>query len=394
VVIRYALVSLAGAIALGCASAMGPADATMRTNLAREVELPAESAIATSDGSVRARVPARLVGEFARTPEGSYYGVFDIGAPNPIGCYLFDEEKEPASQLVAMSDRKFDELAAQRALGKRAVYAIDAGNAGAYPYLGIDWIAVLDEGGYHLKQRFGNRGHRSLYCLHEDAGYAKSFESFFAGFLASLELPEAEDPPQYREISVMRVAGQEVGFEMSSVRRDEQGDYRADTQVALLIPASAEEVQANDDYSIELSRPDGSVINEVSIASNGVDLTRLNLEREEGAWTVRGEMQGKSISERFETPEQLTSALEEMRQLQKVVRGEPSELHYWRWLGSSSPSKPIEHVMRRTSDRSVTVDAGPASVVIEMDDLGARLGKMSIGRFEMQMERVYVDGSL
>jgi hypothetical protein len=386
---------MAGALALGCAGATAtdPGPGSFREQMQREVELPAATEIATADGAVRARVAGRLVGEFARTADGSYDGVFDIGTQTPVGCHLFDEQKDPATQLVMTSDHLFEQIGAMSTIGKKAVYAIDAGNAGAYPYLGVDWVAMLDDAGYHLKQKFGNRGDRSLYCLHQEPGYSKSFEIFFAGFLATLELPEEEGPPQFREISVMRVGGQEVGFEVSSVQRDAEGNFRTDTQVALLVPAAADEVQATDDYSLEYSRPDGSVINEVSISSNGADLTRLNLEREEGVWAVRGEMQGKSIAETFETPEQLTSSLEEMRQIPKVARGEPDELRYWRWLGASSPGKPIEHVMRKAGDESVTVDAGPVQVEIEVDELGAKLGTLKLGRFEMQMERVYIDGS-
>ena len=389
------LASLASAVALGCAGTGVDPD-SFQAQIQRDVELPATSEIATADGVVRARVPGRLVGEFAETAEGSHYGLFDIGTATPVGCYLYDERKEPATHLATESDRVFEQIGATYRLGKRAVFAIDAGHAGAYPYLGLDWIAAVDEAGFHLKQKFGNRGERSLYCLHHDAGYTKAFDTFFASFLATLELPDEPDPPQFREISVIRISGHEVGFEVSSVRRNEQGDYRSDTQVAMLLPVSAEEVQPSDDYAIETSRPDGSVIDEVSVSSTGVDLTRLNLERdeEERVWTVRGEMQGKSISESFAEPERLTSAIEEMRHVQNVARGEPAELRYWRWLGATSPEKPVEHVMRKSGDSAVTIEAGPVHLEIQVDELGARIGTLILGRFEMQMERVYIDGSL
>ena len=386
--------SLVGAVALACASSPDGAPGSLEVQMQRETDLPAATEVATADGTVRARVAGRLVGEFARTAEGSHYGMFDIGTRSPVGCHLFDEDKDPATLLALMSDRVFEEIGARSSLGQKAVYGVDAGNADRYPYLGVDWVATLDGGGLHLKQKFGNHGDRSLYCFHEDAGYAKTFETFFAGFLATLELPEEEAPTQYREISVMRIGGHEVGFEVSSVRRDEDGDYRADTQVALLVPSAVDAVQASDDYSIEYSRPDGSVINEVSISSSGADLTRLNLQREDGVWAVRGEMQGKSISETFDAPEQLTSGIQEARHLQSLLRGEAEELRYWRWIGAARPEQPVEHVMRKTGDRSATVEAGPVRLELEMDEMGPKLGTMKIGRFEMQMERVYVDGSL
>src|SRR5262245_59996382 len=203
------LASLAGALTLGCASAPTSPPDSPEHRMKREGDLAAATGDATPDGTVRARVAGHLIGEFERTSEGSHYGVFDIGTESPVGCFLYDERKEPATHLAMTSDRLFEQIGAQRPIGRKAVYGIDAGHAGPYPYLGVDWIATLDCAGYHLKQKFGNRGERSLYCLHDDAGYQQTFDAFFAGFLASLELPEEPQPPQFREISVIRISGQE-----------------------------------------------------------------------------------------------------------------------------------------------------------------------------------------
>ena len=175
-----------------------------------------------------------------------------------LACHVFDKEKDPASTLVAMSEHVFSELAATRKVANREVLAVAAGNTGADPYLGLDWIATLDGAAYQLKQKFGNRGERSLYCLHDEPGYAASFDRFFAGFLASLDEPEGAAPLVYRDVAVMRIAGREVGFQTFRAQRVADGNYRSIARGSLLILVSSDQLQASDDYSIEVSRPDGS----------------------------------------------------------------------------------------------------------------------------------------
>jgi hypothetical protein len=312
-----------------------------------------------------------------------------------VACHVFDKEKDPANALVAMSDHVFSELAATRKVANREVLAVAAGNTGADPYLGLDWIATLDGAPYQLKQKFGNRGERSLYCLHDEPGYAASFDRFFAGFLASLDEPEGAAPLVYRDVAVMRITGREVGFQTFRAQRLADGNYRSFTRSSLMIPVSSDQLQASDDYSIEISRPDGSVIQEVRISSDGKDLTQLELSRAEGeAWVVKGEMQGKAVSERFAKPDALASVLDENRRMLRVAHGEGPEQHYYRWLGAISPGKPLEHVMSRTGASSVQISVGPLRVDAEVDERGAARGAMQIGRMQIEMERIYVDGSL
>ena len=78
----------------------------------------------------------------------------------------------------------------------------------------------------------------------------------------------------------------------------------------------------------------------------------------------------------------------------RVAHGEGPEQHYYRWLGAISPGKPLEHVMSRTGASSVQISVGPLRVDAEVDERGAVRGAMQIGRMQIEMERIYVDGSL
>jgi hypothetical protein len=356
----------------------------------REVVLPEAAPLASADGAVRARVAGRLVGELTRTAE-SWYGQFDIGSSVPVECHVFDTVKDPATSLVQISAALFAEIARTRKVESREILAFDASNAGANPYLSLGWLAKIDGLAYQIKQKFATRGDRALYCLHNEPGYAIAFDRFFSGFLTSLEVNE-RGAPVYRDVAVLSMNGHEAGFQAVRVTRDPNGHYRTETQSAMVIPTSPSEAMASDDWTVEFTLPDGGLINEVWVSSDGNDLTKLDLSRGKDAWTVTGRMQGKEIAERFDA--KLLSAVEEYRRILRVARGELGEQRYSRWLGTMSPGKPLEHVMTRTGESTVRIAAGPVKVDLEVDDHGAARGSTHMGRLEIGMERVYVDGAL
>lgn len=380
------------ALAAGCASGpSGEPPLELRRLMQRELELPKVAPVATADGSVRARVAGRLVGELTRTPDHTWFGSFDIGARSPVQCHVFDEQQDPASTLVKMSENVLGATGTARKIDRREILSVDAGHVGPHPYLGLDWIATIDGLSYQVKQKFATRGDRSLYCLHDETGYAQAFDRFFAGFVGSLEVEE-EDAPIYREVVVVSIGGQEVGYQATSVTRDADGDYRSHAHGATIIPAAADQAIASDDQQVEFSRADGTVINQVWTSSDGKDLTQFDLRRREGVWTVTGQMQGKPVSERFAA--ELTSGVQESRLIMRVARGELGEARYARWLGTLSPGKPLDHVMTKIGSASVRVAAGPVKVEVEVDERAPKRGVLHVGRLEMVMERVYVDGSL
>jgi hypothetical protein len=384
--------AIAALLAVACAGGpSGEAPLELRDLMKREVVLPAPAPVASADGAIRARVAGRLVGAFEKTPDRTWFGEFDIGTHAPVKCQVFEQAKDPASALIELSESLFTGTGRTRKVESREILTVDVGNAGPYPYLSFDWVAKIDGLAHQIKQKLATRGDRSLYCVHDESGYATAFEQFFAGFLTSLEIEEGA-PTIYREVVVLSIAGHQVGYNATRVTRDADGDYRTDTQGAMLIPTGSDEAMASDDQSVEFSRSDGSVINQVWLSSDGRDLTRLDLDRSGGAWKVTGQMQGKAVSERFEG--NLTSAVDETRRILRVARGEIGEQRYVRWLGTLSPGKPLAHVMTKTGASTVRVAAGPVKVDFEVDERGATRGSMHMGRLEIATERVYVDGSL
>jgi hypothetical protein len=383
---------IAALLVAACAGGpSGEAPLELRNLMKREVKLPAATPVASADGEVRAKVAGRLVGAFEKTPGHTWYGEFDIGTSTPVKCHVFAQAQDPANMLIQLSQSLFARTATTRKVESREILAVDAGNAGPHPYLSFDWVAKIDGLAYQIKQKFATRGDRSLYCLHDESGYAAAFEQFFTGFLASLEM-EKEDAALYRDVSVLSIGGHEVGYQAVRIVRDADGDYRTETAGATLIPTGSDEAIGSDEQSVEFSHPDGSVINEALLSNDGKDLTRLDLARKGGRWVVTGRMQGKDVSEHFEG--KLVSAVDENHRLLRVAHGEIGEQRYVRWLGAISPGKPIDHVMTKTGDSSVRVAAGPLHVDVQVDERGGARGVMHIGRLDIAVERTYVDGNM
>ena len=163
------------------------------------------------------------------------------------------------------------------------------------------------------------------------------------------------------------------------------------------MPSAADTVVPSDDFSLEWSRPDGSLINQVSISSDGSSLTRLGLQPVDSGvgWRVQGEMKGKMVDASFESALPLLSTRGENQLMLRLGRGElAGEVEYVRWLGALNPTEPTACRARQAGDDRVEAEAGPLSIELELDERGVARGALGMGRLKMTMKRVYVEGTL
>jgi hypothetical protein len=386
--------ALAAALGVGCATPAGDAaaPASFETLRARELELPPSEAIAAPDGSFRARPAGRLIADL-ESQEGLWSGAFDIGSTGPVGCVFYGESVDASTMLRLLADGYFAEIAKLRELGERRVLSVDAGNFGRTPFLALDWAAVIDGAAYQVKLKFANKGDRAIYCAHDETGYERAFEDFFRGLVESYSDGGESEPADFREISLVSVGEMTVGYQVTEVRKDSDGDFRIDVIGSTLIPTGPDTVNSSDDYFVEFARPDGSLINQVVASSDGTSLTRLELERGDAAWTVAGEMQGKPVEASFESESPLLSSLGEVRLLARIAKQElVGDVSYPRWVGPVNPTTVTTHVARSSGGSSVDVQAGPIAMTVDVDDLGMASATIRMGRLEMNFERVYAEG--
>lgn len=385
------LVGCAGATPAGESGEVPTGD--FETLRARESTLPKAAELLAPDGSFRAQAEGGLSGALEKV-EGAWYGTFDIGTDEPAECLFFAEEKDAATSLVALAEGFFSELGKTRKLGKRQVLAIGGGAVGPSPYLGIDWLVVLDSLVYQVKFKFANKQDRAIYCSHGETGYAKSFDTFFRSILRSFSAG-GETAAQYRDVSLISLGELTVGYQTLTITRDDAGDIATVVNGSTLVPAAADTVIASDDYNLEWSRPDGTLINQVSISSDGTNLTQLELGPSRAGWNVSGKMQGKTVARSFQSELPLLSTHGEYRLIRRVASGEFSDdVSYARWMGPVHPTAPTPHVARSLGGSRVQVDAGPIASEVEVDQQGIARGTIRMGRVEMDVKRVYVEGEL
>ena len=368
----------------------GPLDVLLE----REVTLPRTTRVSAPDGSFRGKAASRGRVTLERT-EVSYYGSFDIGTSGPIECHVLDESNDASVSLVALSESYLEELGANLEVGQKQLLSVDAGVAGATPYLGLDWLVAVDDVGFQLKLKYANKGDRSLYCVHAETGYTRAFDDFFAGFLESLDVPGMGRSAAFEEVTLVTIGDLRVGYQSLRMTPDAAGDLRIETQVSLLIPAGPGAVSSSDEYSVEWSRPDGRLINQKVASNDGLVVNELDLANLDGIWVVSGSVQGKPITKTFETQDPLMSSLVGYHHLRSVARGElTGEMRYTRWLGAVRPGAGVDHSLRVGDASTVTIDAGPVTLHAEADELGSPRGTLEAGRLVMGLERAYVDGSL
>jgi hypothetical protein len=359
--------------------------------MARELTLPRATAFEPTDGSFRVEAAGRLdtaLEEF----EEAWSGAFQIGSDAAVECLFFKETNDAAASLVSLSQSYFEQLASERDLAERRLMSIGADSVGPTPYLAIDWLAAIDDAAYQVKLKYANKGERGISCLHAETGYARTFDAFFRGLVASYS-GAAEAAVDFRDVTLVSIGEITVGYQTTEITEEADGDFAIVLIAASLVPTGPTSVSSSDDSLWEWSRPDGTLINQLVVSSDGMTLTRLSLEPVDGVWQVRGEMQGKPIDASFDTPSPLFSSRGEYQLMRQVAAGEVGgEVSYQRWLGPVNPTVATRHIARAGGAARVEVTAGPLTITAEVDDRGVSSSRLEMGRVRMSLERVYVEG--
>jgi len=272
---------------------------------ARESGTMKARTIESGDDGFRATVPARLSGK-VEVADDSYSMTLDIGSESPVQCEVIRGGFDPANLLRAAADITFAEVEPIHGkIEKKAVERIDAGVVGHSPLLEIDWIYRANDGSGPrlgaIKQAAAQKGGHGIYCAHIELGYSQTFRNVVRSLVESLQMPDAEGHGEayFFELETMRTNDMNVGVSMIRLVRDEDGDTKATTLSSMLLPAGEGTVQAQDSYTTEWLRPDGSLINAAHVEiRNGEIESNLRLtEQDDGQWWVEGEHMGKALEQ-------------------------------------------------------------------------------------------------
>jgi hypothetical protein len=222
--------------------------------------------------------------------------------------------------------------------------------------------------------------------------------------LASLEFRlGSAAPPRFSEVSTMSIRGMQIGVVYTTLRVDANGDARVDSLTSVLLPVTAEALQASDTYEVEFARADGRLINHVHVETqNGELTTHLKLNPDaDGVWSVEGTFQGKPLSTRIESARDLSSWLGDALALRRTLAagGSGAEVTLTRWIPEADPTRLVDGTI------SIGRQVGPERYAAKLDAAGIEAdlvvdrsgtiasASMDMGVADVDVERVYVRGA-
>ena len=380
---------------------------------AREGKLGGVREIHSSDGSFSVKLPVAIIGTIDKQQQGSYAIDFSVGSDASATCVIYPGPIDPAAVLRALSQETFSD-GIEKEQGKiesRAYETINAGQFGKTPFLALSWTYRVNDGKElrvgALKQYTAVKQGHGIYCSHIDLGYVHTFESVVRALIESLEFhnqtPTAQKPFYY-ELSVTIMQGFRVGYYLITLEHDAAGDVKTVERSALLIPVTSDTLGAIDDFSVQLTHADGTMISAANAVSlNGALDANLQLRpQKNGYWHVVGEFKSKKLDETIESLTAPCSWLCEAFQLRALLStepGAPRELSFAIWLTTD----PIHFTESRISfvDRASQINeahlrgsTAGIDTQITVDAMTGQVLKTVFppGRNTMTMERIDAEG--
>ena len=374
---------------------------------AREAESIGAQTIRPNDGFFSSTVPAKLVRPIERTEE-AYLVQLDIGSAAPVECFVYRKGLDPAASLAAISEATFETI--ESGVGKIAfkqIDTVDAGALGGSPYLYLNWLYRIGAGGDfqvgEVKHMTAQRGGRTVHCLHNELGYAKTFRSVVKALIQNARYQNALRPePYFTQISTLTIDGRRVGFEQALLTHDAEGDTRIDLRTSLLVPKGRDELRTTDSFGVEFVDSEGRLINQVHVENvDGELVTHLALDpKEDGRWQVSGIYKSREISREIRPDRPPVSWMGEAFALRRTLasRGVGSEISLVRWMPGADPKRLTDEKLSIQS----RIEKDLYTAKLEMAGLEAELvvdtdgtvtkGSVDLGSTQMGIERVYVSG--
>jgi len=116
----------------------------------------------------------------------------------------------------------------------------------------------------------------SLICFHDEVGYVETFKRVTLGLARSLKAKKPHAVPQFVEIQVAHVGDIPVGFDRRTIENDGPGQKIDETVSCMLLPVSADQLNAEDHIDIERSTAAGRVLAIENVEAEAGEITRVS----------------------------------------------------------------------------------------------------------------------
>lgn len=378
----------------------------LQQEMAKESRKSKKTRISVGDGFFESQLLGKSLGG-PQAIEGGWYLSSDIGTPTPLECWVFSTTVDPATMASNIAEVSMQSAAKQHgSLRDRRILFIDAGAYDGAPFLALEWFYTVGEAPEAraglAKVRVAMRNGVTLACAHNLVGYRETFAKAFERFVRSAKFPGMTPSHQYEEVVVQKIGEQRIGVALTTYTKDKQGDTEILLIESALIPVDGSNLATSDTWHSSFSRPDGTLINQVSAKSENGELTmQLSLDpMDSGGWSVSGIFQGKQISEKISDTAQPMSDIGQKYAVQRLLAdSESNDIKLDVWVPSADPTRFIQAGVSLDQARPQkgfgTLTIGPLAIAGRFDAEGSLInGRMQVGGAEISLERIWADGEL
>lgn len=266
-------------------------------------------------GSMEARLPPVVV------DRGDHVSIrTNIGTKHEMRCEVHEGQLNPGVTVATLLAAAVGAVALEDA----SVYRVGSSPQG--PILFVDARYVTrDEAtrrGGELKLAVSPGAMFSFICLHDEPGYRDSFARIVEGMIRSFETREPDRAPHYSAIWQLQVGEAKTGYSWERVFIEPDGSISSFAFDVMLAPLASGKLGIHDYMAAEVHDQRGIVQGNFLSYAGPAKAYEVALSRQEGgAYSAKGDVDGKPIDSRFTPRGPLGSGYEVLLQLERARLG-------------------------------------------------------------------------
>lgn len=316
----------------------------LKEAMAQEAKVkPARRQVKLADKRIIFKPPAKLTAKPEQI-DNYWYLTMDLKSSAPMECWIYNTPIDPAASTAGIAEEVVRIVADQHGgLNSKALFHTEISHLDAAPILSLYWLFTAgpaDSAKASLaKVKTAVVNDVTFICSHADVGYMATFAKAFDALIKSAKVVRDQEP-YYEAMYTVSVQGRTLGFTHISMSLDADGDTESYVYDAMLLPLDSQNLSSSDSATMSFSRPDGTLINQVTTTvENGNLTTNLSLEPVEGAWQVSGQFQGKELQTQIEYDQAILSDLGQLLVIKDMVDGKlETQATFPMWLTEVDPT--------------------------------------------------------
>lgn len=362
----------------------------------------------TSNVTLGEHYQLTVAGTLAEKPvyekDGNYwYLQSEIGSEQLLECIVYVDEQFAFDTLNATLLGMIEgfDVVEETAISGSAVM-VDGG----VPMAFVEYISRVKVDGelqiYMPKGMVATKRDRTLVCVLGDAGFRDTLEQSFRRMVESWRILDAGDEPDYREVQLIELRDQPVGYVQIQVYKRADSGVNVFSDNGMLLPNGPSQMLVSESFLAEYAKVGGELDSARSVAvSNGAQQRALWLNSSApGEYTVTGTLQGKEVSFSIDAAQNPVSSWgvnQVYRQLIGDATLQRAQIPVWSPdVDPSTVNDSIVRVVERArGENRIEYTLGPIVSNSVVDEQGSSLsGSIRMGSMTVGARRVFKTGEL